>query len=273
MVTLITLTALCISAPSEAPRERLEFIGFAEDEQTAAWRVEVEQPQPGRKVDRYTVIRIINTKSGDPTGHIRVGKIRRFESSGRPDRGVLPDQLSAENPMWLNALPHSTWRKAKREVRFTFKRLDASKGVVRLMPDDDSFMTLKVSRRALRLESDPGSPVGLTPVARLYDGKEIPLRRIRVRGQPHRVVTVRIQFFHSRSGLHVASKVHLVSTTPGLENETDVAYVHRMPGSPLATIGIGTMNLMGANFQVAEKLYGEMHPEMKDAYKQYVGSW
>ncbi|MEO0815228.1 MAG: hypothetical protein AAFY60_20375, partial [Myxococcota bacterium] len=83
MTTLIAFLAMCgLNAPTEQ-QEQLEFIGFSDAEDAAAWRVHVTRTTDSGDVDRYTMIRIIDTKNGQVVGHIRQGRAKRTDSLGR----------------------------------------------------------------------------------------------------------------------------------------------------------------------------------------------
>ncbi|MEO1175013.1 MAG: hypothetical protein AAFX94_23605 [Myxococcota bacterium] len=111
------LLALYVASPqSTTHSETIELIGFSKHEDAAAFRVRVERPAPldAGDVDRFTVIRVVNTKTGEVIGHFRQGRIRRTDANGRRARMASAELLSADNPMWLDALPAAKWKRVRR---------------------------------------------------------------------------------------------------------------------------------------------------------------
>ncbi|MEM6733091.1 MAG: hypothetical protein AAF658_16155, partial [Myxococcota bacterium] len=222
--------------------EQLEFIGFSRHEDAAAWRVKVIRPTDQGGFDRFTVIRLVDTKTGEIIGHVRQGKARRTDTLGRRERLSPAERIASENPMWLHALPAKFWKKTRRKVRFSSKPVKVEDGAIRFIADEDADMTISVEddEKMLVVRSDPGSPIGLLPTARLYDGARIPLGHVRVRGVPGREVNAKIRMYHSPSGFHVAYVVELESDSPGHEHRMDFGRVYRMPGRRLGVLSIGT---------------------------------
>ncbi|MEO0814531.1 MAG: hypothetical protein AAFY60_16850, partial [Myxococcota bacterium] len=184
-----------------------------------------------------------------------------------------PERIESENPVWQEALPARTWKIARRKIRFGKKPVPVKDGALRFLPDGDAHMTVGIRNEVLTLLSDPGSPIGITPRARLFDGTDVDLGHIRVRGEANRVVEAKLRFYHSPSGRHVAYEVELSSHTPGHEKRMDFGAVMALPRSRLGITSIGTMNLMSENWAVSDDLFSDVHPEIQGLYKAYVGKW
>lgn len=268
--TIVAMSALGALPEHE---ERLDFIGFSQTEDAAAWQVRVTRPTEAGGFDRYTVIRVIDLRSGEVIGHIRQGKARRVDSLGRKERLAPPERIESENPLWQDALPARTWKKARRTIRFEKKPVAVKGGAIRFVPDGDAFMTLAVDEHDLRAVSDPGSPIGLTPRARLFDGTDLDLGHIRVAGVANRVVEATVRLYHSPTGRSVAYEVELHSSTPGHERHMEYGKTLRLPRSRLGVTTIGTWNVLSGNFEEQEETFGELHPELRSMFKAYVGRW
>ncbi len=273
MTTWLTLLAVCVLSAPPAHEERLEFIGFSHTEDAAAWRVRVARPTDEGGWDRYTVIRVIDLRTGDVIGHIRQGKARRTDSLGRKERLAPPERIEAENPLWQDALPARTWKIARKKIRFDKEPVAVEGGAIRFVPDDDAFMTLAVNEHTLRVVSDPGSAIGLVPQARLFDGTDLALGHIRVAGEANRVVEAKIKIYHSHKGHAVAYEVELHSNTPGHERHMEYGKAFRLPRSRLGVTSIGTWNMLSGNFDQQEEIFGDLHPELRSMFKSYVGRW
>lgn len=277
MTSIATIVAaICLTnAPAVGHSESIELIGFSKLEDAAAFRVRVAKPAPLDRgdTDRFTVIRVVNVESGEIIGHFRQGKIKRVDKNGKRVRLASRDQVSADNPMWLNAFPAKKWQQVRRKVGFRYKRVDAKAGAIRLEAGGRAKMHLEADEKAMVITSEPGGAIHVTPRAHLWNGKETTLSAVRVRGVDGRVVRATLRFFHSPSGHTVASHIRLTSDTPGHEQTMDFTSVHRMPDAPLAVTSVGTWNMMKENHASAQGLWDDMHPETKNLYKAYVGTW
>lgn len=270
------LLALYVASPqSTTHSETIELIGFSKHEDAAAFRVRVERPAPldAGDVDRFTVIRVVNTKTGEVIGHFRQGRIRRTDANGRRARMASAELLSADNPMWLDALPAAKWKRVRRKVGFKHRRVKIKDGAIRLEPAGRGKMRFEADDTSMVVTSDAGGPIHVIPRIHLWNGSEETLAPIKVRGVENRVVRAEIRFFHSPSGYQVAAHIRLTSETPGHEQKKDFVAVQSLPESPLAVTTVGTFNTMKENHASTQGLWDDMHPETKDLYKAYVGSW
>ena len=254
MNTLIVGIAIqaIVTAPADH-QERLEFVGFSKAEDTATWRVWVEQPTPDGHTDRYQLIRVVGL--------------------GRRARLTPPERIASENPIWQQALSARVWKKAKRRTRFRHKRSELDDSAIQFVPHPDAHMTARRDGNTMTFSGDPGSPIGFDLEARLFDGRQVNMGRVRVRGVPNRAVNASLHFFLSPSGHHVADRVRVRSDTPGYENRFDFDRVVRFPDRPLGVNTIGTFRVLREHAKLTADRFGEMHPGQQGLYESYVGPW
>ena len=78
MFAVATVIAVLAAGP-ESEHKFVDFVGFSNDESVAAWRVRVERPVEGGKVDHFSLIRLVNTANNQVLTDFRVGRsARRF---------------------------------------------------------------------------------------------------------------------------------------------------------------------------------------------------
>lgn len=274
MNTLIVGIAIqaIVTAPADH-QERLEFVGFSKAEDTATWRVWVEQPTPDGHTDRFQLIRVVDCTTGERIGHIRQGRATRVDRLGRRARLTPPERIASENPIWQQALPARVWKKAKRRTRFRHKRIELDDSAIQFVPHPDAHMTARRDGNTMTFSGDPGSPIGFDLEARLFDGRQVNMGRVRVRGVPNRAVNASLHFFLSPSGHHVAYRVRVSSDTPGYENRFDFDRVVRFPDRPLGVNTIGTFRVLREHAKLTADRFGEMHPGQQGLYESYVGPW
>lgn len=266
MSTTLLIIAATLSAAQ--PSKTVEFVGFSKNESAAAFRVAVVRPSAdGKCVDRYSLIRLVETSSSRLLATFKNSGVTRKCNNGRR-RHVPEAVLKRANPEWAQALPKREWSRIRTKARFKGKVLQMNDSTLRLSRDTDAPGELKAEPKWIDFRGERGAAVGFQPIARMVDGELISLGSYRREGEPNRTWHARVWVHHSRTGSSVAV---LARFDPGDGSPVDwQGHVLPLP-EPIGTTKIGVMNLVFSGLRQAQGRYKSMHPEYGDMYDQYVG--
>jgi len=182
-LALGSLVALAAAPASAAPATgKLEktvlFVGFSSDESEAAWQLKVERfspAGPGRTIDQYAVVRIVDVGSNTTLGTYRYGDIQRVDKSGRK-LAVGDEDLAAANDLWAEAAPAADWAALESEYQFAAVRLSAATAV-EVRPDPDVDLNTRPGRSGTLEARSDSNNLGYTLVT--TTGKKTVLGRYR----------------------------------------------------------------------------------------------
>jgi len=257
--TFIALTILATAPQSQS----IDFVGFSRNEAIAAWKTTVTTPQDNGVFYLYTLVTVVDAKTGETVGIFRgTGGVRK---NGK-GRRLAESTLSTLAPQYAQALPRAQWQKLRRKIRFVKKHLEMNDSALRLQPDGDTELSASASKKAIDTTGNMGGPVGYTAIARLWDGSLTSLGRFRVEGQRSQRTNGHLEAFFSSTGHGVV----LVNRFTTAGSHRDEIKVIRLAREPIATVYIGTMNLANVSLRHGEKLYKEMHPRGAPLYDKLV---
>lgn len=238
--------------PAEGPvirEETVRLLGFSRNETTAAVHVTVRETRGGRATG-YELVRIVATATDQVLETFRQGP---------------PSQA----PEWQAARPAEAWDSMAPRAELYSHRLDMSKSSIRMAVDETDKVSAESNKMRILIKGVPGGALGMTPVARLYDGRRIWLSPMRVPATPSRTITAEVEGFHSRTGMHIALVTHYTSSAGFSEKKTDVMRFFEMPGDPIGTTTIGSFEMTTASEVIGERRFGELNPEFKEEFIRF----
>ncbi|HET6347299.1 MAG TPA: hypothetical protein VFH51_20370 [Myxococcota bacterium] len=270
LALVASLASLAPQAPGRA-HTTVSFIGFSRGEAVCAWRETVVRSQGRGLTDRFSLVRIVETKTERTLGVFREGGIQRRDQHGA---FIYTDDaiLVRDNPEWARAGARSAWAHIAREGRFRAIRIDFKDTVVRLDLDRDvSPEEVGVEDKTIVVTSDPHTPVGYIPVARLMNGNLLPLGHFRAEASPEGRLFAEVQVYHSVTGRHIAILNHF-EEEDGDVVRADATKVVATPEVPISSIKIGTMQLIQNESKAIQKMFKEMHPEAARDWDTQLGN-
>lgn len=249
----------------------LEFIGFSRNEHVNAWRQTVTQPQHGGFTDHYSVIRVYQTEGQHLLAIYRDHGVRRTDSNGNFVFTSEATQLH-DNPDYAHARSHADWNRLAHDGRFAATRLAFLDTTVRLNTDNDAkLQDVWPENKTIMVDAEPGSPVGYSAVARLVDGELITLGHFRVEpSHAESQVHAKVQVFYSRSGRSIAVLNKFEVDGERNHDLNQMAMVNTL--EPIATIGLGTLEMLNTQAHDARRLFIGMHPEGKKIWDDQMGN-
>ncbi len=229
--------------------ESVKLLGFSRNEAMAAVLVTVRETRNGH-TSSYEVVRVLSTATDQVVETFR---------SGAPSHA----------PEWQSARPADAWATLAARSGLYSQRFAMERGPLRLAIDPGDKVTAESNRTRVLIKGVPGGALGMTPIARLYDGRRVELSPMRVGATPGRTITAEIEGFHSRTGMHIAVIAHYTSNAGPSEKKTTVVRVFAMPGDPIASITIGSVNMTLASEVIGERRFGELNPDFKEEFIRY----
>ncbi|MEZ0312400.1 MAG: hypothetical protein ACAI38_11550 [Myxococcota bacterium] len=238
--------------PGEGPAYREEaakLLGFSRNEAIAAVQVTVREIRAGRGTS-YEVIRLLDTTSDRVVETFRHG-------------------APSSAPEWQAARPTEAWNVLASRSELASHRLNMEKSNIRMAIDPGDKVRAESNKTRILIRGETGGALGMTPVVRLYDQRNVWLGAMRVAATPGRAITAEVEAFHSRTGMHVAVIAHYTSTAGFSEKKTDVVRVFAMPGDPIGTTTIGGFNMTLASEAIGERKFDELNPGFEEAFDKF----
>ncbi len=238
--------------PSEGPvyrEESAKLLGFSRNEAFAAIAVTVRESRAGRTTS-YEVIRLLDTATD------RVAETFR---QGPPSSA----------PEWQAARPAEAWAAVATRSELRSHRLNMEKSSIRMAIDPGDKVRAESNKMRILIRGEAGGALGMTPVVRLYDQRNVWLGAMRVGATPGRTITAEVEAFHSLTGMHVAVIARYTSTAGFSEKKTDVVRVFAMPGDPIGTTTIGSFNMTAASEAIGERKFDELNPGFEEAFDKF----
>lgn len=246
--------ALCLIHASPALREeRVELVGVSEREGVAVVNVGVRAPRGNGVVDQYEVSRLIALETGETVATFRRGH-------------------GCSHPEWQSAAREVELAPILRRLHKRLRRVDAAGGAVSLGADPDARLRIDADEERFTVTSAPGSPMGFYAMARLFDGRYVPITHLRVPAVPGRVVRAELSALHTPSGQTVLVKARFTTDEGGRSKQHEILRIARLTESPLGTTRIGVMRAMAATQQDVARLYGTLHPGAESIFRS-LATW
>lgn len=272
LVGILMLLAPCLAQAGQT--RTMAFLGFSRNEKACAWRETVVQTQGHGLIDRYHLVRLVDTATNKTVAVYRESSIYRTDGHG----GFVftaDALLSRDNPEWTAAAPRRAWLKVQRDARFRAVRLDFKDTLVRLDVDDDAqLQDVYAEDKTIEVEAAAGSPVGYVPVARLMNGALLPLGHFRMQpsGKPARV-HAEVEVYHSISGKRIAILNHFHEEMGGKQRDQQDALVVPTPDVPIGSTHVGALQMLSYEAKSCHDLFKSMHPEGMKDWDEHMGSF
>lgn len=239
--------------PGEAIANRSEsakLLGFSRNEAMAAVLVTVRESRNGY-TSTYEVVRVLSTSTDQVVDTFRHG-------------------APSNAPEWQSARPAEAWKVLAARSELYSHRLAMDKSALRMSIDPGDKVTAESNKTRILLKGVPGGALGMTPVARLYDGRRVDLTPMRVGATPGRTITAEVESFHSRTGMHIAVIAHYTSNAGPSEKKTTVVRLFEMPGDPIGTTTIGSFNMTFASEVIGERKFDELNPGFEKEFDVFA---
>lgn len=238
--------------PIEGPgnrEESIKLLGFSRSEAMAAVHVTVRETRGGRTTS-YELIRVLSTQTDQVVDTFRQG-------------------APSSSMEWQSARPAEAWNVMASRSQLGSHRLFMDKSSIRMAIDPTDKVRAEANKMRILITTELGGGLGMTPVVRLYDGRNIWLSPMRVPATPGRIITAEVEGFHSSTGMHIAVITHYTSRAGFSEKKTDVVRVFAMPGDPIGTTTIGSLNMTTASESIGERRFNELNPEFIEEFKKW----
>lgn len=273
-LALVISTLLSASHPVKAAAKDIQFIGFSRNDAVCAWRVTTHHHQLNGDVDSYSLVRIVNTRDNHLVATLRDSAISRSNAAGHK-KFVSERELAHDNPDYADAGARDMWPKLKKQGHFTFVQVSFKSTLVRLLPDEDSKLSMKADdKKYLHVSGkEPNQALGYVPVARLFEGQMMPLGHYRLEGHSDTPLRADLKIFHSHSGQVIAVLNTFYLPEAPTHTQTDAAVLRTSPDDPIANTDMGMMEMVEAQAHSAEMQFKELHPSEAKDYDMYVGRW
>lgn len=262
----VPVSAVATEGPSLVERE-LTFVGFAQNESICAWHQTLHRPHGG-VVDSATTAIIVQMANHHVLAVYKEGSPRRTTRHGN-FVNANAGQLLQGQPEYQRAMSQASWAHVKRRAHFEKIQSQFTNATIRLAPDDDVQMQVKVKDRTLHAAADGRSPLGFGIIARLLDGNLITLGHFRTAATDSGL-QAEVQTYFSHSGRSIAVLVHFIGPHVPL-NEVYQTAIGQTPGSPLADFHIGVRNRTREEGEELEDIFKGMHPDGAADWDEHVG--
>ncbi|MEK7704483.1 MAG: hypothetical protein AAB426_05945 [Myxococcota bacterium] len=280
VVHILFITALAaLPSASSGPEdhsvvELLEFIGFSTPESEAAWRMNIKSvATDGAYVDRYTLASVVDIYTGAINGTYRLTPVRRTSAQGK--RVDLPERLLGEsNARWKSAEPIAAWHKVERRAHFQARRLKMTDGALLIAPDRGVNAEIVPQMTSVAVLVPLGSPLGYSPMARLLNGEQVELGRVRVEGRSGVTLRASVEAYYSPTGMKLAiiSRVEAAGGSGSSTGGETVFWpnIVRLP-SPVGTIDVAGFKAGKPATPGGSEAFKNMDPDLAKVYQRLLG--
>ena len=248
--------------------EDVQFLGFSRNEAAYAWRLQFARAYADGSRDVFALVELRDSRTGARVALFRQGSIVRRNAEGHTVAVANAARMAA-NQEFVKAEPQGVWDRLRQKGQFRAVRHAFGDGLVRLLPDADCHLKIDVVHKEARVRGTAGQALGYTPMARLFDGTQLPLSHFRAEAMNGQVVTAELQVHHSRSGrlIAVLNQFHPENGGP-LSVQTVVMDAGQ---NPIASVGMHPQQIIDWQAASARQLYRGMHPKTMKDYDTYVG--
>jgi hypothetical protein len=146
---------------------------------------------------------------------------------------------------------------------------------VRIAPDTDTVLSLKAVKKVLEIEAHSGSPLGYTPICRLFEGEMVPLGHYRMErsdaaAPPHTALRAQLRVYYSHTGRLIAAHNTFMG---GGQNVHEALVLVTNPDDPIGATGVGMLPMVEAQSRSLYNNFKKVHPEVLQTYKQFIGKF
>jgi hypothetical protein len=272
------MLALCLLmgsllAPTPFHKD-VEFLGFSQNERATAWRVTHHVHAPEGGSDVFALVRLIEVTHNELLATFRDSPVRSFSVHGAPR--VLPQaELVARHPSFAQAQPQRAWEHLRHTGRFSSIAQEFKDTVVRIAPDTDTVLSLKADKKVLEIEAHGGSPLGYTPICRLFEGEMVPLGHYRMERSDaaaplHTALHAQLRVYYSHTGRLIAAHNTFMG---GGQNVHEALVLVTNPDDPIGATGVGMLPMVEAQSRSLYNNFKKVHPEVLQTYKQFIGKF
>jgi hypothetical protein len=199
-------------ARSTETSKRVDFIGFSQDEDLAAYRLHITRQATPKWRDHYQLIRVVDTRTHQTLTQYKASRIVRRDLKGNTAaRSRL--KLAQNNPDFSKTRPQREWKALNKARRFRRDGVGANTIPLRVIADPGSEIQSLKQGSDLQLSAVLGKGLGFT--LSLDDGTQAVLGRFRHEAPlTNGRIEAQVRFSLSPSGRYLA----LVTTFETITN-------------------------------------------------------
>ena len=244
-------------------RRLLSMAGFSDNERAYAVREDLTCHNADGTHDAYALIDVIDAADMRLLARYQATPVTRSTSALLPVFEP-PAILAQANPPWRHASTVGTWEKLRRGGHFWQKRHDFKDVLIRLRRDPDSHLDVAPKGTQLLLRVPAHTALGFTVVGRLVNGLNTDLGHFRDQSDRPAAHRAGLEAIFSRHGHLVATLFH--------GGSGDDLWITRTPEEqPIASTHVGFLQMLEWDADSVEELYGNLHPDGREVWKDMVG--